>query len=220
MPLAPLTEDQSSTTTGFSEWNFDNRLISGVQSSNFASSKSVLISAGPTEFSGIDGDNQPIPIGLVQDFNMQQQNQVQEIFEVGSRGKYFLQGRPSRQATLSRLVVHGPSLLRALYSSSPDGAYADATAGAEGDAAKEEGSMMYINLASRFFENPCGLLIRVESMSTGDSQSNTVGAATEVIGSFYLEECYVRAHALSISANQTVIGENVTLSFNNVVPVA
>jgi len=217
--------DTSTKTTTYDNWTFDNRLIPNVISTQFASSKTVLIAAGPPRFDDKVTSTTLHPIGLVQDFNMQQNNVLNEVYEIGSRGKYFVQGRSSRNATLSRLIIHGPSLLRAMYQESGEWPATTYTTDAEAPA-KAQNSMMYINMASRFFERPTGLYVRIESMQHGnDGTTVTNGTKNEdlgttaQIGSFYLEEVYVRAHALSVGASQTVVGENITISFDEVVPV-
>ena len=222
MPLDSIRTD-ALTTTGLGTWNFDKRLVGdvaaarGVTSNKFASAKSILVCAGPERSQDVTVDALQ-PIGLLQDFNMQQNVNIQEIFEIGSRGKYFIQGRPARQVSMSRLLFNGPSLMRAMYRHASVNFDANSPAnllpGASADA------LLFLNLASKFFERPCGLLLRIESMETGNDGVDNELQSTDQIGAVYLEECYIRTHALSLNANQVVVGENVTLTYDDMVPMA
>src|SRR4051812_40058942 len=55
------------------------------------------------------------PIGITQSFNLSQNMNLARIFEIGSDRSYFIPGRVMGQIGLSRVLYHGPSLLRVLY---------------------------------------------------------------------------------------------------------
>jgi len=221
MPL-PAIPDGALPTSTYAHWDFDRRLVGDpsadkdATSNKFASAKSILVCAGPERANGVKVEDLQ-PIGLLQDFNLQQNTGVTEIFEIGSRGRYFIQGRPARQVTLSRLLFYGPSLMRALYEKSS--VEVDESAPEHTRPSLAGDSLLFLNLASKFFEKPTGLLLRVESIEQGVSGASNALTGSEQIGSVYLEEAYIRAHSLALNANQVVVGENVTLTFDNMVPL-
>ena len=216
-------------------WDFDREIQDHLDSGNFASSKSTLICAAPAFIPGGDTDeNGQItgspdlsssvhPIGLTQDFSLSQQRGINEVPEIGSNTLYYVMGTTSRQFTLSRVMFHGPSLLRALYSMNGTVTFSDISDGKgyEELPASSELSLLYVNLASRFFEKPTGLLIR---MSTpGETNKITAGAVSNPsfgnIGGIYLEECYVRMHSMNTNANNSIIAENVSMTAKRVMPI-
>lgn len=70
--------------------------------------------AGPAEL-GENGLINFLPVGLVQQAQISQNKQVNEIFEIGSRVPFFVPGRSTVRANLSRVMFDGPSLFYALY---------------------------------------------------------------------------------------------------------
>lgn len=66
----------------------------------------------------------------------------------------------------------------------------------------------FINLASEFFNKPAGL-----GFVLYDMQQQPYGA-------FYLEECYIQSHTFSVSAQQTVLMENVSMRSNKILPLS
>ena len=215
-------------TVSLEEWNFDQRVIApfgldddpntvGLSSNKFASAKALMIAAGPSSVTGINGVN-VTPIGLVQDFNLQQERALSEIYEIGSRGTYYMTGRETRRLSLSSIVYSGNSLLRALTQQTSgefptgNGERFEALPGAS------EGELFYSNLASRFFENPTGLYIRIESLSDALETDRELTNSGQ-IGGMYLEECYIRAHGLTSNANNTVVAENAVITFSRVIPM-
>jgi len=241
-------------TVGINEWDFDKALIPGLDADKFASSKSTLIAAGPprivrdaasrdaddqtgnTEDAAISEDYTPAItdglaqrlrlIGLVQDFNLSQNRGMSEIPEIGSRAIYYMSGRTSRRVTLSKVLFHGASLLRAMYENANvnfdeiqgQGSYEQLPASAEAAA-------LYINLESRFFERPCGLFVRFSTLGAannieGDTEDATDAANVGNIGGIYLEECMISAHSIATNANNTIIAENVAVTCRSIVPIS
>ncbi|MFN3076978.1 MAG: hypothetical protein ABT940_08900, partial [Alphaproteobacteria bacterium] len=89
----------------------------------------VLIAAGPPRLANIGGQatiaaltsadataNWALPIGVVQNINLSHNRAFARFWELGSERSYFVSGRTMGQLGLSRVMYHGPSLLRALYS--------------------------------------------------------------------------------------------------------
>jgi hypothetical protein len=194
----------------------------------------VGIFAGPPRLSSIGGAlslgaaletpataNQIVyPVGVTQNFSLGQNKQLAQIFELGSQRSYFVPGRTVGQVGLSRVMYHGPSLLRTLYAY-----YNDAlppalvpslfeNVGASAmpnphDVVLPPGyENLYINLASDLFTQPIGLLCVLR-----DSNQDTYGA-------FYLESCYVPNHNFAIDSGNVLMQEQVALQYEQLVPIA
>lgn len=82
----------------------------------FISAESVILAAGKPDWNSTDNAlNNFIPIGLVENANIQQNKALQQLFEIGSKRPFFIPGRHQIQAALSRVMFNGPSLMKALY---------------------------------------------------------------------------------------------------------
>ena len=194
-----------------------------------------MLAAGPPRLAAFGGavgnalsteagaaDNIVFPLGVVQNFNLAHNRQFNRIFEIGSERSFFISGRTMGQLGLSRIMYHGPSLLRVLYAYYQDlraptlipsvigqdnlGATSVANAHDVKIAAGYEN--LYLNLASDLFNQPVGMMIYMR-----DSNEDTVG-------SVYLESCYVPNHTMSTDAQGTVIQESASMQFERAFAVA
>lgn len=225
----------------FSTWDFQNYHIQqDLRGGQFVSAESTLVAAGLpnlSNYSESDGDLTVYPIGLLESVAVQQNKQLQRIFEIGSSRSYFIPGRTIGSLSIGRTFYFGPSLLRALYAyykSDGDSAkIGTAAAGATisiGDPAREIADpaailidtgyedmhvvlrppgedYFYVDLASDLFAQPTGMAIYFK-----DYNSNSVGA-------FYLNECYVQGHQMTISSGSVLIMEGVSLQFDSITPI-
>lgn len=209
---------------------------SALGEGRFASGAFTMVAAGPPRLSAIGagagaavaaaelsggGRNWALPIGIVQNFNLSHQRQFARFFELGSERSYFISGRTVAQAGFSRILYHGPSLLRMMYAF-----YNDAlpptlvpTFGIDPSIPPAVSNQhdvkippgfenIYLNLASDLFSQPCGLLVYMK-----DSNEQTLGAV-------YLEETYIPSHTIATDAQGVVVQEQVALQPERVVPVA
>lgn len=206
----------SDWTDNFGPNNVQNDEIDVGTGTNFVSAESVIVAAGFPSYAEADISNM-IPIGLVENATIQQNKQLQQLFEIGSRRPFFIPGRHQISATLSRVLFNGPSLMKALYrlrntdvgttaatisdiqGEELRGSVASDDLPAAGFTGTSDGDSLYINLASEFFNNPFGLGLFIRNQK-GDGY-----------GGVYLEECFIQAHQLSIAAQQTVLLENCSL---------
>ena len=190
----------------------------------FVSAESVILAAGKADFDAANVANL-IPIGLVENANIQQNKALQQLFEIGSRRPFFIPGRHQIQAALSRVMFNGPSLMKALYylqgQSATDGTpeswegvnaddlmgYTD-TPKAEDFISDDASDPLWINLASEFFNHPFGLAFLMKNMEG------------ETYGGCYLEECFIQAHQFSIASQQTVLLENCSLRAAKLTPIS
>jgi len=186
-----------------------------------------LASLGTSVFAGAAlagaaGDELVYPIGIVQNFNLGHNRQFNRIWEVGSERSFFISGRTVGQVGLSRVLYHGPSLLRVMYAYYQDIIPPTSTQSIIG--AGNLGSIltanahnvkipggfenMYLNLASDLFAQPIGLMVYFK-----DSNEDTFGAS-------YMEACYIPNHQIATDAQGTIVQENIALQFERLVPVA
>lgn len=180
---------------------------------------------GAAAFAATDGtgaDDFVFPIGIVQNFNLGHNRQFNRIWEVGSERSFFISGRTMGQLSLSRIMYHGPSLLRVLYAYYQDlfpptltpsviGANnlgAITVANAHNVKIPAGFENMYLNLASDLFNQPVGLMVYFR-----DSNEDTMGT-------IYLEGCVIPNHSLGTDAQGTIIQENAGVQFERGVPVA
>ncbi len=204
---------------------------SALKEGLFASGTFTMIAAGPPRLAAIGGNaaaaaslgtrDWALPIGMVQNLNLSHNRQFARFWELGSERSYFISGRTVAQVGFGRVMYHGPSLLRMMYSF-----YNDAlpptlvpTFGIDPTIPPQVANQhnvkippgfenIYLNLASDLFSQPCGILIYMK-----DSNENTLGAV-------YCEETYIPSHSIATDAQGVVIQEQVALQPERVVPVA
>lgn len=157
-----------------------------------------------------------IAVGLIENINLNQQKQIQQLFEIGSRDPYFIPGRVLSQAGINRVIFDGDSLLRVLYptysSDSDNGAsmpdYDETVSSWDGTnppGSNEAGKGdLWFNLASEFFNTPFTMAIVFYNDQT------------EIRGYIVLESCYVEAHNLAAQAAQTVVVESARMRIKKI----
>ena len=207
-----------------------------LEAGDFLSSETAVIVSGPRN---ITGDEIPdlVPIGLAQNFNVNQGKQIFTFNEIGSSKPFMIPGRTRTSANVSRILFDGPSLMYVMSLSAKsgqpvemrdvpqnvggtDGTLIEDVPGLQWSGASEEGvvtlsesgnqsmpGQFFINLRSSFFNRPLGLGVVLY-----DNES-------EPYGGFYLEECYINGHNMSLASQSVVIMENVSLFATNLVPL-
>lgn len=217
-------------SSAYSNWDFQKyRLAQGVAGGQFINAESTLIAAGPPTITVQSKPTAPaagataaagseatvFPIGLLETFGLQQSRQLQRIFEIGSSRSYFIPGRTIGSVTLGRTFYHGPSLLRALYayySGSAGDATVSPLTGSQYATHKDNWRTpgfdnFFIDLASALFAQPTGLACYFK-----DSNTDTYGG-------FYLENCYVQGHQMTVSSGSVLIMEGASLQYDLLVPL-
>lgn len=214
----------------YSDWSFIDKLVDpnavnrgagGVAGNllNFISSESTLVAAGPATLAGGGGVLANVtPIGVIQSFNISQNKNIAQLFEIGSKETILLPGRTFIQSSISRLLLDGPSLMKALYSTYTDSdgvgdgeinpttltGYSETSAGLIDTAGNGN---FYINLASSLFSVPFGMALLLHDVNN------------EVYAGCYLENCSIASHSISFSAGQTVVAENCSIRVSKIKPV-
>ena len=231
-------------TTSYSNWNFHNqRVQQEVKGGQFVSAETTLIAAGPPVLDepnrfnvGATSDNvEAYPIGLLESFGLQQNRQLQRIFEVGSSRSYFVPGRNIGSFALGRTFYFGPSLLRVLYAyyqNTTNGitigtAASDAQINIEGHTLPDPKARLleaggenlhklfrnpghdyfFMDLASDLFAQPFGMAVYFKDMND------------TALGAFYLQECYVQGHQLTINSGSVLIMEGAQAQYDQLIPI-
>jgi len=172
-------------------------------------SESVLIGARTQiqdgEYLTKSGDDHPTmedftAIGVVQSATIQQQKNLQQLWEIGSNQSYIIPGRYTIGANLSRVMIDGQSLMRALYGK------LDIDVNDAGF--KSDTSSYIINLASKFLNQPFDLLFLFFNQTD------------EPLGGFYLEDAFVQQHQMALSAQQSVVIENIGLIASRIISLS
>lgn len=204
----------------------DGKFISGAYTGVFAGPSRLATVGGALSLGASIADSPGTaaqivyPIGITQNINLSHNRQWNRIFELGTERSYFISGRTVGQAGLSRVLYHGPSLLRVLYAYYQDlvpetvvpAVFPNVGAAAipnPHDVVIPPGyENFFINLASDLFSQPIGILIVVK-----DTNRDTYGAV-------YLESCYIPNHTFATDAQGVIVQENVAIQFERAVPIA
>ena len=207
----------------------------GLVDGQFMNASFCLIAAGPPRLANVGsmsligaaaaqgaGDDIVFPIGVVQNFNLSHNRQFNRVWEIGSERSFFISGRTVGQLGLSRVMYHGPSLLRVLYAYYQDlvpptlapsligpNNLAVLTTPNPHDLKIAPGfENIFMNLASDLFNQPIGLMVYFR-----DSNEDTMGT-------IYLEGAVIPSHTIATDAQGTVVQENAAVQFERGVPVA
>lgn len=219
--------DTKYSASTLSAWRFRQfhlaRDVGGKNQGQFMTSEATLIAAGPARLSDMGGSLENItPIAICDNVAVNQNKMLQQIFEIGSRRSYFVSGRTTMSAAISRPMFNGPSLLRLLTASTGDHEDLDNAAGYSsvngGDPAIENAtftqdsiqndSTLYIDLQAEIFDRPLGLMFYM------------ISQRNKPYGAMYIEDANVQAHAFNLAAQAMTVVENVSLMADKIVPVA
>ena len=232
-------------TTSLANWKFhENHVQSELQGGQFISAATILIAAGPPRLAdasgalpaGLAGKAEiAFPIGVVENFGMSQNRQLQRMFEIGSKRSYFIPGRTIGSVSLGRVLFFGPSLLRVMYAYYPTSKFSDFPSGnvanplannlttkdlgnrtpkvldKPGFGAKQNDRALnadfWVNLASDLFDHPTGLLVYLRD------------AQNEAYGAFYLEDVNLQAHQFNVNASSVLVAEGTSAQYDKLIPV-
>ena len=188
---------------------------------DFISAETMLIAAGPARISGDTSSaggvsvdiasgsggvfSKVLPIAGLESAAVRQQNQLQRLFEIGSKRSYFIPGRNLGSITLDHVLYYGKNLLRLMYDSTYKGADGPGAGGWEDDPGETEN--FWINLSSQVFDRPIGLAFYM------------INQDYTPYGAFYCEECYIDNHSMGVRAGAIIVTESVTVQFDRIVPI-
>lgn len=212
-----VTEFTGAAADSYDNWEFYNYHVqSNLQGGQFVSAESTLVGAGPPSLAGANATGTKIyPIGLLETVGLQQNRQLQRIFEIGSARSYFIPGRTVGSLSVGRTFYYGPSLLRAMYAYYPSDKLGNgsqlAAIADSADIHKVRRIAGYgdflIDLSSDLFAQPTGMAVYFK-----DANSDSVGA-------FYLEQVYVQGHQMTVSSGSVLIMEGATMQYDIITPI-
>ena len=188
------------------EWNRFDGLIDGTLPEDyinkFVTGETCLIAVGKPVLSMNTDLGDLILLGSSQQIQISQQKQAQFVWEMGSRRGTIVPGRAVGSLTLSKMQVHGPSLLKSLY-----GYLDDDEVEALKDKPGPVGGDMWLNLASEVFDRPTGIALMMRDLENNQ------------FSSFFFENLYIGSHQFATGAQTMVIGESVQTRFEAILPL-
>lgn len=216
-----------------STWNPYTRPVQdGLKDGQYLNAAFSLIAAGPPRlanvgklaFTNAEGggvDDLVYPMGITQSFSLGQNTQIQRFFEIGSERSFFISGHTMGQIQLSRVMYHGPSMMRAMYAYYQDivpPTFVPSLMGGRSPSALINPNPhnvkiapgyenLYLNLASDLFRQPVGMMVYLR-----DSNEDTVG-------SVYFEASYVPNLNLQVDAQGTVFQESIGIQYERMIPL-
>lgn len=226
-----LGGDSASPVAHLKDWEFrEFHVQEDVEGGDFVNAASTLIAAGPPRLRDTVGGGEVrtgegretmktfvFPIGIIEAVSVSQARQLQRLFEIGSKRSYFIPGRNVGQLSITRTLFDGPSLMRALMAYLPQALIEqyDAEQLLQSNALLKATNFrnapgykdFFINLDSEAFDQPLGIFIAHKD------------ANAQNYGGFYLENCFLNSHQMSVSATSTLIAEGVTLQYDRMVPL-
>ena len=172
-----------------------------------------------------------IPIGVVSDVGIQAQRQINKIYEIGSKLSYTVSARTNIGINFSRVLYHGPSVLRMLYAYYPYKKLGG-TGNELADMPKYGDSKMspvdidqvfsnklpqiketpghnnvFLNAASDLFSQPLGLVMYIKDNTSAD------------VAAIFYEDCNLVSHQFALSQGAVVVAESVSLTADNMHPL-
>jgi hypothetical protein len=249
-------------TTSINNWNRSTQHVeAAIRSGRYINAETCLLFAGPPRVSDMTGNvslsngglsggisavasgkDALYPIGLVESFGVQQVQNVQKMFEIGSRRSYQAGGRVQVVGDLGRVMFNGPSLLRALYAYYPNSIQM-----ANGKVLGKGGSPDSIssviaqpdNTNAQFppiFFEP-GSFAAADTEISQQPNSFFFNLMSELFshpfgfgfllrdnknqnyGAIYIEDCFISAHSFRVSSSSTLITETASFQADACIPM-
>lgn len=241
-------------STSYSNWDFHNYHVQqDLKGGQFVSAESTLIAAGPPNLdvpssdpanpqqSAGDPGALVYPIGMLESVGLQQNKQLQRIFEIGSTRSYFVPGRTIGSISIGRTFYYGPSLMRVLYAyyknkQGTNGSLVSVGQGTAAQVSSSDGGTIPNPEAALITGGPdlaelhgirrtpgegyfwVDLASDVFAQPTGlaiyfkDANSVSVGA-------LYCEEAYIQGHQMTVSSGSVLIMEGVSMQYDRIRPI-
>lgn len=203
------------TEADSNSWQFQKTYIERLMDHSALTSAhpdTTLVLAGPPRFLAQEQEvstflDKLLPIGMISQMRISQNRGVNPTQGIGASRLFYTVNKAQGSASITRLLINGRNLLRALYTnavtSGIDVTKFDAPA-AFGDAK----SQFFVNLDSELFLIPFGMAVFFR-----DKIHNEIGA-------FYMELCMVGDWSLGFAVGQSMIMENVNLLYDQLRPIS
>jgi len=249
-------------TTSIASWNRATKHVeSAVRSGRYINAETALVYVGPPRITDIGGLNANVtlaaqnagltnggsgrdalyPVGLLEQFSLQQAQTVQKMFEIGSRRSYQAGGRVQVVGSIGRVMFYGPSLMRVLYAYYPNtiqmanGKQLQGGKDSVGKAVLQGGNGLNETFPPIYFEP--GSLADPDPELGGAGHSFFINLMSELFshpfglgvvlrdnrnrnyGAFYCEDCFITSHSFGISSSSTLVTEAVNFQCDAAVPL-
>lgn len=249
MPDLPR-QKANQAKTSIAEWKwFNQHVTSEVKSGEFISAATILLAAGPPflqdtgQTIAIPGTPPEIayPLGIIENFGLAQNRQLQRMFEIGSKRSYFIPGRTIGSVSLGRVLFYGPSLLRVLYAYYPT----DAELFANNNAVANTLGRGQMEPIGQSLQQVKGVVTQINDIpgfgfKTNDGDENSdfwINLASDLFdkpfgllvllrdhrnqpyGAFYLEDVNLQAHQFNVNASSVLVAEGVSAQYDKLVPI-
>ena len=147
-----------------------------------------------------------LALGMIQALSFNSQAPIQPMMAIGSARSFFLRGKSQTTWNMSRVMINGRNLLRALYHNAVvSGINADKF---DDPAAMDNAprSQFFVNLDSELYYIPFGIgaIVRAKDHS--------------YLAAMYLEVCVINSYGFAVAAGQSMMAENVTGLCDRVLP--
>lgn len=257
-------------STSIANWNRATQHVeTTTRSGRYVNAETTLIFAGPprledvgriskmaqqignAQFSGSDlttsnGRDAFYPIGLLESATVQQVQNVQKLYEIGSRRSYQAGGRIQVVGSLGRIISNGPSLMRALYAYYPNSIQlaggkvlgsGQATDSVMASIVGAGGNGTQTNPIFPPIFFPPGALGGADPENNNLRSSMFINLMSDLFshpfgygflfrdnannnyGGFYLEDCFITAHSFQVGSASTLLSEAVQIQADAAVPV-
>lgn len=246
----------------FLNWSWTSAHVqTEVVNGEYITSEAALIAAGPPRLDNfrttattpdtvldVAFDSAPVtlqPIGLVSNFQSNQNRNVNRLFEIGSARAYMIPGRHFAAFSMGRIMFFGPSLLRMLYAWYPDVnldfAHGKFLAGQKiSQAFGPGGSWPTIGIedAPGFGKSSANVVGQQNNTDSPNNNTDFFINLTSILfrqslglclllkasnnktyGACYLEDCMLEGHGFDLDANNVVITEAVNGQFDRIRPI-
>lgn len=251
-------------TTSIASWNRATKHVEAdMRSGRYVNAETCLVFVGPPRITDIGGINMNLnissqnaglnggagsdalyPVGMLEQFGLQQVQNVQKMYEIGARRSYQAGGRVQVVGSIGRVLFNGPSLLRALYAYYPNTiAMANGKSigpGGQNDSVSNSmlttGQGLLDTFPPIFFE--AGSLAAPDpEIASGQPFSFFINLMSELFsqpfglgvimrdnrnrnyGAFYCEDTMITSHSFGISSSSTLITEAVNWQCDACVPM-
>lgn len=250
-------------TTSISSWNRSTKHVeANMRSGRYVNAETCLVFVGPPRITDIGGLNVNLtrasqnealtgtgsdalyPVGMLEQFGMQQVQNVQKMYEIGARRSYQAGGRVQVVGSIGRVLFNGPSLLRALYAYYPN-AIAMANGKSVGPGGvKDSVSNSMLTSGTGLLNTFPPIFFEAGSLASPDPEINNglpnsffINLMSELFsqpfglgvimrdnknvnyGAFYCEDTMITSHSFSISSSSTLITEACNWQADAVVPM-
>lgn len=247
-------------TTSISSWNRATKHVeASIRSGRYINAETALVFVGPpriTDIGGINlnltrasqnnslqsGNDALYPVGLLEQFSLTQAQNVQKMFEIGSRRSYQAGGRVQVVGSIGRVMFNGPSLLRVLYAYYPNiialanGRQLEGGKDSVGRSVLTKGTGLKETFPEIYLE--AGSIAEPDpEVADGRPNSFFINLMSELFshpfgigvvlrdnrnrnyGAFYCEDTFITSHSLGISSSSTLITEAVNFQCDAAIPM-